>query len=194
LIAPVDVEAFEREVRRGGVVVFPTDTVYGIGCGSDQPAAIERLHELKGRPAEKPSAQMWFSRAAALDAFGHLDARTRGAVERLLPGPVLAVVRGPGGGTLGVRVPRLEGALEPLAEARVVVMQTSANLTGGPDPRRLADVPEKLLTGADLVLDGGELPGLASTVVDLTDYHEGRWAVLREGAVDQAALVELLES
>ena len=194
MIAPVDVEAFEREVRRGGVVVFPTDTVYGIGCGSDQPAAIERLHELKGRPAEKPSALMWFSRAAALDALGHLNARTRGAVERLLPGPVLAVVPGPDGGTLGVRVPRLEGVLEPLAEARVVVMQTSANLTGGPDPRRLADVPEKLLTGADLVLDGGELPGLASTVVDLTDYHEGRWAVLREGAVDQAALVELLES
>ena len=194
MIAPVDIEAFEREVRRGGVVVFPTDTVYGIGCGSDQPAAIERLHELKGRPAEKPSALMWFSRAAALAALGHLDARTRGAVERLLPGPVLAVVTGPDGGTLGVRVPRLEGVLEPLAEARVVVMQTSANLTGGPDPRRLADVPEKLLTGADLVLDGGELPGLASTVVDLTDYHEGRWAVLREGAVDQAALVELLES
>ena len=194
MIAPVDVEAFEREVRRGGIVVFPTDTVYGIGCSSDQPAAIERLHELKGRPAEKPSALMWFSRAAALDALGHLDARTRGAVERLLPGPVLVVVRGPDGGTLGVRVPRLEGALEPLAEARVVVMQTSANLTGGPDPRRLADVPEKLLTRVDLVLDGGELPGLASTVVDLTYYHEGRWAVLREGAVDQAALVELLES
>jgi L-threonylcarbamoyladenylate synthase len=175
-------------------VVFPTDTVYGIGCGSDQPAAIERLHELKGRPPEKPSALMWFSRAAALDALGHLDARTRGAVERLLPGPVLAVVQGLDGGTLGVRVPRLEGELEPLAEAHVVVLQTSANLTGGPDPRRLSDVPEKILAGVDLVLDGGELPGLASTVVDLTDYDRGRWVVLREGAVAQAALAELLES
>jgi L-threonylcarbamoyladenylate synthase len=194
LIADVDVEAFEREVRHGGVVVFPTDTVYGIGCGSDQPDAIERLHELKGRPPKKPSALMWFSRAAALDALGHLDARTRGAMERLLPGPVLAVVPGLDGSTLGVRVPRLEGALGPLAGVRAVVLQTSANLAGGPDPRRLVDVPEKILAGVDLVLDGGELPGLPSTVVDLTEYEEGRWVVLREGAVDQATLAALLES
>jgi L-threonylcarbamoyladenylate synthase len=106
---------------------------------------------------------------------------------------VLAVVPGPEGGTLGLRVPRLEGGLEPLADARVVVLQTSANLTGGQDPRRVADVPETILAGVDLVLDGGELPGSPSSVVDLTGYEDGRWTVLRQGAVGQAALADLLD-
>src|SRR5207245_856441 len=175
VISAEDVEAFEREIRNGGVVVFPTDTVYGLGCGCGQPAAIDRLYELKGRRPDKPSALMWFSVTAALDALPHVGPRTRTAVERVLPGPVLAVVPGSGAGTLGVRVPLLEGPLEPLAAARAVVLQTSANLTGGPDPKRLTDVAEAILTGADLVLDGGELPGTPSSVVDLTRYEDGRW-------------------
>ena len=123
--------------------------------------AIQRLHELKGRPADKPSALMWFSQAAALDCARAPRPAHTGRGRAPLPGPVLAVVPGPDGGTLGVRVPRLEGPLEPLAEARAVVLQTSANLTGGQDPRRVVDVPETILTGVDLVLDGGELRRLA---------------------------------
>ena len=74
-------------------------------------------------------------------------------------------------------------------------LQTSANLAGGPEPRTLADVPEELRSGADLVLDGGELPGLASTVVDLTRYEaDGTWAGLREGAVPAPELSRALRS
>jgi L-threonylcarbamoyladenylate synthase len=72
------------------------------------------------------------------------------------------------------------------------VLQTSANVSGGPDPRRLADVPDSIREGADLVLDGGELPGVPSTVVDLTGYESGEWSVLREGALSRAELVRLL--
>jgi L-threonylcarbamoyladenylate synthase len=194
LISAGDVEAFERVIGDGGVVVFPTDTVYGVGCAANDEAAIERVYGLKGRAAERPSALMWFSLEPALDAVAHVGTRTRDAVARLLPGPVLAVVPGAEGGTLGVRVPRLDGPLAPLAAARVTVLQTSANLTGGPDPRRIADVPEAIRAGADLVLDGGELPGLPSTVIDLTAYEAGEWSLLREGALDQAAIAELLGS
>jgi L-threonylcarbamoyladenylate synthase len=129
---------------------------------------------------------MYFSRAAALDAHPGLGPATRDAVARLLPGPVLVVL--PGGE--GIRVPALEG---PPAGARVVVLQTSANLSGGPDPRRLDDVPESIRAGADLVLDGGELPGVASTVVDLSRYESGHWTVLREGAVPRDRLENLLD-
>ena len=194
MISARDVEAFEREILGGGVVVFPTDTVYGVGCSGDRPAAIERLYDLKGRHASTPSALMWFSKEAALEALVHLGPRTRDAVAQLLPGPVLAVVPGSEGGTLGVRVPRLTGPLEPLAAARVTVLQTSANLTGGPDPRRLGDVPESIRAGADLVLDGGELPGKPSTVVVLSSYERGGWSLLREGAVAEAAIAKLLGS
>jgi L-threonylcarbamoyladenylate synthase len=159
--------------------------VYGVGCRPDDEAAAERIYALKGRAREKPSALMYFSLAAALDVHPDLGRLTRAALERLLPGPVLAVL--PGG--YGIRVPALD---VPPAGARVTVLQTSANLTGGPDPRRLADVPESIREGADLVLDGGALPGIPSTVVDLTAYESGEWRVLREGALSRAQLVRLL--
>jgi L-threonylcarbamoyladenylate synthase len=180
-----DVVAFEECIEGGGVAVFPTDTLYGIGCRPDDEAAIARVYELKGRPADKPSAVMHFS----VEAVPATGPRTRRALERLLPGPVLVVL--PGG--YGVRVPLLQGALAPLAEARVAVLQSSANRSGGPDPRRLSDVPASIRKGADLVLDGGELPGTPSTVVDLTSYEDdGAWKVLREGAVPGERVGEIL--
>ena len=166
--------------------MFPTDTVYGIGCRVDDEEAIARVYALKGRPREKPAALMYFSLGAALAAYPDLGPDTRAALERLLPGPVLVVV--PGG--QGVRVPALDG---PPVGARVTVVQTSANLSGGPDPRRLEEVPGSIRAGADLVLDGGELPGGPSTVVDLRGYESGEWAVLREGAVSRERLATLLD-
>lgn len=181
MISGADAAAFEECIRGGGVAVFPTDTLYGLGCRPDDEAAVERVYRLKQRPAEKPSAVMYFS----LDALPPVGPRTRAALERLLPGPVLVVL--PGG--VGVRVPDLPA----FAGVRVAVLQTSANLSGGPDPRRLSDVPDSIREGADLVLDGGELPGTPSTVVDLSRYEsEGVWRVLREGAVPISTLQALL--
>jgi L-threonylcarbamoyladenylate synthase len=142
------------------------------------------MYELKGRPANKPSAVMYFSLQAALAAHPDVGPLTRAALEGLLPGPVLVVL--PGG--VGVRVP----AIDALAGVGVPVLQTSANLSGGPDPRRLEDVPESIRDGADLVIDGGELPGVPSTVVDLRRYEAGEWEVLREGAVSRERLTRVL--
>jgi L-threonylcarbamoyladenylate synthase len=184
-VTGAEVDAFERCIAGGGVAVFPTDTVYGVGCRAGDEAALARVYSLKGRAPEKPSATMWFSVGAALHALGDMSPRTREAVQRLLPGPVLVVL--PGGS--GVRVPLLEGPLAPLSEARVAVVQTSANLSGEPAPRRLGEVPEAIRAAADLALDGGELPGTPSTVVDLRAYEgDGGWEVLREGAVSRAEL------
>jgi L-threonylcarbamoyladenylate synthase len=139
------------------------------------------VYELKGRAPEKPSAEMYFSVEAAEPVLAQLPPRTRAAVERLLPGPLLVVLPG----NKGIRIPRLDGTLAPLGAVRsAAVVQTSANLAGGPEPRRLEDVPEALRSGADVVLDGGEVAGVASTVVDLSGYEaDGSWTVLREGAV-----------
>ena len=187
MIGPAEAAAFERCITGGGLAVFPTDTLYGIGCAPGDEAARERLYELKGRPRDKPSALMCFSMNTAADLLAAVGRRTRGAAKRLLPGPILLVL--PGG--VGLRVPQYE----PLEGVEVVVLQTSANLTGGPDPRRLDDVPGELRAGADLVLDGGELSGVASTVVDLTRYEDtGEWEILRDGAVPAAKLSNALRS
>jgi L-threonylcarbamoyladenylate synthase len=187
VIGAAEVAAFERCIAGGGIAVFPTDTLYGIGCSPDDETACERLYELKGRPRDKPSAVMFFSMEAAEPALGAVGPRTLDAIKALLPGPVLVILPG----NKGIRVPQLES----FESVRAPVLQTSANLAGGPEPRRIADVPEELRSGADLVLDGGELPGVASTVVDLSSYEaDGSWKVLREGAVPTAALSRVLRS
>jgi L-threonylcarbamoyladenylate synthase len=188
-----------------GVAVFPADTVYGLACEPDAKDAVYRLYRLKGRPPDKPAAVMFFDRELALAALPELDERTRGALARLLPGAVTALVTNPARRfplaspddpkTLGLRVPALDGGLAPLQSVRWPVLQSSANATGGPDPRRLEEVPEPIRRGADLVLDGGELPGTASTVVDLRRYGDtGEWSIVREGATHRAALEEALSS
>jgi L-threonylcarbamoyladenylate synthase len=178
---------FEECIVGGGVVVFPADTVYGLACDPENERAVARLYELKGRPPDKPAAVMFFS----LDALPELGPRTRAFAERLLPGAVTLLVpsdRYPlagGAGTLGLRVPDLPA----FADVGVPVLQSSANLAGGPDARRLEDVPEAIRAGADLVLDGGALAGTPSTVVDLRGYEaEGTWRIVRQGAVPEAVI------
>jgi tRNA threonylcarbamoyl adenosine modification protein (Sua5/YciO/YrdC/YwlC family) len=183
----------------GGVAVFPSDTVYGLACDVANRVAVERLYELKCRPLGKPSAVMFFDLEVALEAVPELGERTRTAIRRLLPGAVTLLVPNPSErfplacgedpGTLGLRVPsvdRLEGVRWP-------VLQSSANRAGGPDPRSLPEVPEPIRASADLVIDGGVLPGAASTVVDLRTYDtDGSWSVVREGAVGEAGLRAVL--
>jgi len=174
-------------IAAGGVAVFPADTVYGLACAPENADAVARLYELKGRPPDKPAAVMFFDREQAL--LPELSSRTRALMTRLLPGAVTLLVpseRYPlagGAGTLGMRVPDIP----PLA--RVPVLQSSANVTGGPDARRLEEVPEPIRRGADLVIDGGELPGTPSTVVDLRDYDRGgEWRIVRAGAVPEEVI------
>lgn len=183
----------------GGVAVFPADTVYGLACDPDNPPAVERLYALKRRRLDKPSAVMFFDLQVALEALPELGELTREAMPRLLPGGVSLLVPNPARrfplasgddpSTLGLRVPRVPR----LAGVGRPVLQSSANHAGGPDPRRLEDVPEAMRTAADLVIDGGELPGVPSTVVDLRRYDEdGSWTVVREGMVEEDDLQRAL--
>jgi L-threonylcarbamoyladenylate synthase len=202
-VTPEDVATFERCIAVGGVALFPADTVYGLATDPDSREGIERLYRLKGRRPDRPAAVMFFRVELALAALPELGERTRGALERLLPGGVTLVVPnpaqryplacGPDPDRLGVRVPRLTGALEPLAAARWPVLQSSANASGGRDPRSVAGVEAPIRAGVDMILDGGELPGTASTVVDLSDYEQGgRFRIVREGAVPSAEIERVL--
>lgn len=199
-----DAHALECCLADGGVAVFPADTVYGLACDPESPAGVARLYELKGRPADKPAAVLFFALEPALDALPDLGPRTRAAVQALLPGGLtlllpnparrFALACGPDPDTLGLRVPALTPALQPLGAVTVPLLQSSANLAGGPDARTLDAVPEQIRVGADLVLDGGELPGTPSTVVDLRAFEEaGTWSVVRAGAVAEEVVGASLE-
>jgi L-threonylcarbamoyladenylate synthase len=207
-LTAADAQAFERCMHVGGVAVFPADTVYGLACEPDSEDAVARLYRLKARRPDKPAAVLFFALDLALAALPELGPRTELALKTLLPGPYTLLlpnpaarfplacgVGGDGVGTLGVRVPEWPRALAPLAEVRWPVMQSSANLAGGPDARTLAAVPEPIRAQADLVLDGGELPGTSSTVVDLRDWEiDAQVRVVREGAVSGAEVRARLQS
>ena len=204
-LTAADAETFSRCISVGGVAVFPADTVYGLACEPDSKEAVQRLYFLKRRRPDKPAAVMFFALDLALAALPELGPRTAGALEALLPGAVTLLLANPAGryplacvpdaGTLGLRVPLWPPGLAALAEVRWPVLQSSANAAGGPDARVLADVPGEIRARADLVLDGGELPGTPSTVVDLREFErDGRWSVVREGAVERHELEAALGS
>lgn len=205
MVSARDAETFARCMAVGGVAVFPADTVYGLACEPDTPEAVRRLYALKGRRPDKPAAVMFFSLELALEALPELGERTRGALGRLLPGEVTLLLPnplrryplacGPDPGTLGLRVPALGDALAPLGTVRWPVLQSSANRAGAADARTLAEVPASIREGADLLVDGGELGGTPSTVIDLRAYErDGTWEILREGALPAAAVGSLLRA
>jgi L-threonylcarbamoyladenylate synthase len=201
-LTPDAVVEFERCIGRGGVAVFPADTVYGLACNPGSPSSIARMLALKNRSDQRPSAIMFFQLDRLITALDWLSDEIAAAIRRLLPGPLTLVVPNPtgryalaGGAGLGIRVPRLDGALAPLAGARVAVLQTSANPTGGSDARSVSDIVTEILEGVDIVLDGGELSGIPSTVIDLTRYEQdGSWDLLRETAVSREQVAPLLDT
>lgn len=186
--------ALDRCLAGGGVALFPADTVYGLCCDPLDAHAVERLFELKGRPRAKPAALAFFALEPALAALPWLGARTRRAFQALLPGPLTLLVPNPerrfplaGGELLGVRV------IDVGIELARPILQSSANLAGGPDARTLAAVPASIRAGVDLALDGGELPGTPSSVVDLSRFESrGSWRLLREGACSAVAIERAL--
>jgi L-threonylcarbamoyladenylate synthase len=184
------VEEAVAAVRAGHPVVLPFDTVYGLAADPYRESSARKLYRLKGRDDAQPSALVATDLDYLLECIPELRGRAASQARQLLPGPLTLVlpnparrfrwITGANPDAIGIRVPRLDGPAGDVLARLGAVVATSANDPGGPDPRRLDDVPAEIRSGAGAVLDGGELPGTASTVIDLTG-DEPR--VLREGAV-----------
>ena len=184
-------------LRAGKPVVLPTDTVYGLCASPYSAEPVERAYALKGREATKPSALIAADVDMLLECMPELRSRVGPLLRELLPGPLTLVVPNPGRryrwltganqDAIGVRVPDLPDPAAGVLTRVGAVMATSANLPGGRDPRRVDDIPAEILDGVGAVVDGGELPGTPSTVIDLTG-DEPR--VLREGAVPAGEVLE----
>ena len=156
-------------LRAGELVLLPTDTVYGL-CGAERDDVRRRIAELKGRDVAQPIALLFADVDAAVARAPGLE-----RASHVLPGPFTFVVSG-----LGIRVPKLPPKAAAVVRELGVVFGTSANLHGRADPRRLDAVPDAIRSACAAELDAGELPGVASTVVDLTGPEP---RVLRQGAV-----------
>lgn len=183
-------------IRAGGVVVLPTDTVYGLAADARSVAARDALYALKRRDIRQPSALVAASVEVLLECVPELPAQIVGA---LLPGPYTLVLPNPARRfawlcgadptTIGVRVPALVGPAKDVLDQVDAVLATSANLPGGAESRRLDDVPESLRAAVAAVVDGGDLPGIPSTILDLTGQE---LRVVRAGAGDAAAALAIV--
>ncbi len=183
-----------RTLARGGVVAFPTDTVWGLLADWQNPEAVARMVAMKGRPREKP-VQILIQAPEVARRFlpeGYRNPRFARLAEAYWPGPLTLVVPARGvppwisrTGTVGLRVPDHPDLRALLAAAGGALAATSLNPAGG-RPARTRTEAEAF--GAAFVFPGPEPPGVASTVVEV---EPGR--VLREGAIPAADLYRLLE-
>jgi L-threonylcarbamoyladenylate synthase len=185
----------------GKPVVMPFDTVYGLAADPKQEQAVRRLYELKGRAETDPSALVARDFDYLLECVPELRGHAAERARLLLPGPVTIILPNPAGrfrwltGTnpeaIGVRVPAFAGPGADVLERVGVLAATSANHPGGRDPKRLDEVPRAIRDGAGALVDGGELPGSPSTVIDLTGEKP---RILREGALPAEEALRRLDA
>ena len=187
-------------IRAGQAVVLPTDTVYGLCVDAYREAPARRLYRLKHRPDGMPVALLAADLDVILDAVPELRGRSAVIARALLPGPYTLVLANPGrrfrwlcganAEAIGIRVPQVPAATRAVLDRVGAVAATSANLHGERDPARVDDISAVVREGVAAVVDGGELPGTPSTVVDLTGPEP---KILREGAVPREEVLNKIE-
>jgi L-threonylcarbamoyladenylate synthase len=184
------VEQAVTALRSGQPVVLPTDTVYGLCAYPYRAEPAQRLYELKGRAAKQPTALVAADLETLFECVPELRGRAEKQASALMPGPLTLIFPNPGRRygwltgdrpeTIGVRVPEFSGPGRAVLDAVGAIAATSANLPGEPDPRTLDEVPAEIREACGALVDGGELPGTPSTVIDLTGPKP---VIVREGAV-----------
>jgi len=174
-----------RLVIGGGVIVYPTETVYGLGANALDEQAVLRVFQIKKRPLNMPIF-LAVSSFGMLDKVAEVNTEDRALLEQLLPGPVSVLVRKKdivpdiltaGSPLVGIRFPDHEMA-QKIIDRTGPITSTSANRTGSPSPTSAAEVASEVAERVDLVLDGGKCKyAEASTLLDL-----GKREVIRPGA------------
>ncbi|MFM8385626.1 MAG: L-threonylcarbamoyladenylate synthase [Planctomycetia bacterium] len=186
-IQPSELERAGTILREGGLVAFPTETVYGIAVSAERPDAVERLYALKGRPSSKPMTLMVADTAPVTARCPALPAAAKALMRRFWPGPLTLVVPDAEGRMQGFRLPASPLARGLVRAAGVPLLVPSANLSGQPDATTAEEVLRQLPAGLDLVIDGGPTEGgVPSTVVQVT---EAGVTVLRQGAIPEERIL-----
>ena len=196
-----EVDEAVEAIRAGKLAIVPTDTVYGLATNAYLEGPVRRLYRTKGRDETQPTALVASGLDLLLECVPELRGRAGVIAGALLPGPYTLILPNPARRfrwltgsrpeSIGVRVPALAGVGHEVLDRVGVMAATSANLPGEPDPRTLDDVPDELRAAAAALVDGGELPGTPSTVIDLTGAEP---VVLREGAVSADEALQAVAS
>lgn len=179
-------------IKKDGIVIYPTETVYGIGANIFSEDALRKVFEMKKRGLDKPIS-IAVSDFGMMNDLAYVGERERRFIEKFLPGPVTVILRKKetvpdvltsGSKLVGIRYPEHETTIKLIKLAGVPITSTSANVSGEPPPRKV----EEIRICADYIIDGGELDGEPSTVVDLVNLK-----ILRKGAKYEEVAAALRE-
>ncbi len=187
--SPTLIQEVVEVIRGGGVVIYPTETLYGLGVDPFHPQAVKRLYEIKGRDRGKPIPFLIKDLQVLADLVEEIPAHGRDLIERYWPGPLTLIFRAregfpsplrTGEGTIGLRISAHPIARMIVERLDTPLTSTSANRAGGEDFTDIEALSRGFGDAVDLIIDGGEVSGLGSTVVDLTVTPP---KVLREGMI-----------
>ena len=188
----IDYEEIERYLRAGKLIIYPTDTVYGVGGIIESEETIENIYKAKERNFKSPLIVL-VSDMEKIEKIAYINEKNREKIEKLIerfwPGGLTIILKRKdnvpdimvsGGATVGVRMPEHEIALNIISRAGGMLPTTSANISGEATPKSYAELSEKFKSRVDIIVDGGECPiGSASTIIDMSDEPK----ILRLGAI-----------
>ncbi len=182
-------EEAAKIIKKGGLVAFPTETVYGLAADYLNKKALDRLSEVKNRPKDKP----YTVHISDYDVIGALSCEVSIFEEYLIqqfwPGPLTLILKTETGGKIGFRMPKNRLALDFISACKTPIAAPSANISGNNAPRTAEEVLRDLDGKIEMVLDGGMTEmGAESTVVDVTAFP---YRILREGAIKKAQIADV---
>lgn len=197
---PALIRRAAKIIADGGLVIYPTRNLYGLGADAKNRKAVKRVFEVKKRTFKNPVSVLISSRRDVYMYAEDISNTAERIMDRFWPGGITLVFKAKPGlpdiltagtQTIGIRLPANPAAAALAKAAETPVTATSANLAGNPGPGRISDIDAALIKVADLVLDAGTLePGTGSTILDVTCDPPG---ILRHGRVTSQALRDLLE-
>jgi len=176
-------------IKKGGLVAFPTETVYGLAADYLNKKALARLYKVKNRPADKPFTVHISDYDVIGALFCEVSIFEEHLIQRFWPGPLTLILRNEAGGKIGFRMPKNRLALDLISACKTPIAAPSANISGNSAPRTAGQVLRELDGKIDILLDCGETElGIESTVVDASSFP---YRILREGAVDKAQIADV---
>lgn len=188
-----------QTILDGGVIIYPTETIYGIGANALEPKIVERVYDTKERRRSNPILVLIPDRSAVDELALEIPEVAGELMSRFWPGPLTIIFKSTpivpkiltaGSGKIGIRVSSDEFCRELLNICKIPITSTSANLSGEPDPNSISMINRRVLDAVDLIVDAGTLISQTpSTVVDVT---EGRTELVREGAIAYKKILETI--
>lgn len=196
---PRSITQAAQTILEGGVIVYPTETIYGIGANALEPKIVDRVYKIKERPKSNPILVLIPDRASLDELVIGIPEVAEVLMEKFWPGPLTIVFKASpivspvltaGSGKIGVRLSSDPFCRELLTICKIPITSTSANLSGEPNPDSIDMINGRVLDSVDLVVEAGRLVSQTpSTVVDVTS---GKAELLREGAIKFAQILEAI--